>query len=174
MSKIFAFLWNWTKRFCAYFSRRDVPLWVTIVLAIGAAWGANVLVPKINQQHEYAKMKSSFILQSLNDLNEQTSLLVALVTEMNAELEETKTISTVSKIKAARIISALQWEATEMSMFIRGDTTSLIDIYQDNLNQIRACIGITGNEFDKACLDGATLEFLQSAENLGHRLTEFD
>lgn len=157
-----------------YFSRRDVPLWATIVFALLGGIAANVILPSINQKHEYAKMKSAFVLQSLNDLNEQTSLLVALLTEINAEFEATGGVSTETKIKVAKTISALQWEAAEMAMFLGDDSLEKLENYKSNLNSIRRCIGLEADKFDKDCSDEAILLFLDSAEILGKELTKLN
>lgn len=162
------------KQFCNYFDRREVPLWATLALAVSGAIVTYFAVPEINKKNEYAQLKSAIILKSLDQLNSETSELVAIITEMNATHAQGENISPALKAEAARTMSSLQWQAVEISMFDSSEQTEeLIVSYQNSLLELGGCIGNDQTQYDKECADGYVLEFISKAELLGRSLAQF-
>lgn len=119
----------------------NVPLWVTIVGILSGAFGAYVITPLINQQLESQKIKTEYVIRSLDAINSKTQEMLSEIAIVNRKIYN-KTQNIEENIdKATRLVAELQWKAIEISAVLDDEKSlGILMDFQEKLDAVRSKI----------------------------------
>ena len=105
----------------------DTPLWVTLVGFCFATFGVYYLTPMINQNLEKQKIKTEYVIRSLDNINTRTQEMLAEISIANRKIASDQKDYSSNIDKALRLATELQWKAIEIGAVL-DDQESLIII----------------------------------------------
>lgn len=135
------------------FFQEKVPLWLHIVTICGTLVATLHFAPVINAGFERQKIKSSFVVDSLESINNLTGDLAVSITAFNY-CELNKPGECISEIKVAQAsIVRLQWKAVQLRAILTdSDDRLAIQRFQRSLDSVAVSLNArnhSSNELDR-------------------------
>ncbi|WP_156635562.1 hypothetical protein [Methylobacterium sp. Leaf123] len=119
----------------------NVPLWVTIVGILGGAVGAYVITPLLNQKLENQKIKTEYVIRSLDSINSKTQEMLSEISIVNRRIYNKNQNIEENIDKATRLVAELQWKAIEISAVLDDEKSlSILVDFQEKLDAVRSKI----------------------------------
>lgn len=108
------------RRIWAGLAQEKVPLWIHILTLILTAIGTWILAPDLNEKFEQQKIKSAFVIDALNGINQLTGDLAVSITVYNYCESTTPGKCSTQVREAQGNIVRLQWKALQLATVLRS------------------------------------------------------
>lgn len=125
---------NWITSSVRYISRDEMPIWLSILLAVSAALGTYILAPIINEDFEFQKNRSAHVLSTVTDMNKDITDLSKNVRKFNDSLFYKKADLGDRRSDALDKITEIQWKLIDVGVVIKrahGDVDSIPKLGMD-------------------------------------------
>lgn len=149
----------------------NTPLWVTIIGILGGALGAYVITPLINQKLENQKIKTEYVIRSLDSVNSKTQEMLSEISIVNRKIYNKNQTAEENIDKATRLVAELQWKAIEISAVLDDEKSlNILMDFQEKLDGVRSKIEVI-NSPDSALKALAEIRaFIPSSLRLVNRI----
>ncbi|HYC03009.1 MAG TPA: hypothetical protein VED40_06930 [Azospirillaceae bacterium] len=143
-----------------------MPVWLTLLTLVGGVFATYWLAPLVNQRFEQEKIRFQYISDNLKTFNQKTGEMVILIGDLNRSLKRgTGTTESVQKIEA--LATELQWRTFEYDViFGTKDAKSKLDLYQDNLEELRKVVVDADSISDTPSILCRSFNFVSSSHEL--------
>lgn len=125
-----------------FLSKTDMPIWLSVILAVAAAVGTYIYAPKINQQFEYQKNRSQHVLGTLNELNRSMVDLSVSIRKFNESVFYSRNDIAQKRGETLDDIAEMQWRLIDSSVILHrsGVNGSSLRELRDRLSNLRAAV----------------------------------
>lgn len=149
----------------------STPLWVSLLGFLIGGLGIYIITPKINQNLERQKIKSEYVVRSLENINSKTQEMFAEISIANRKISSNQTNFSDNIDKATRLATELQWKALEISSVLSDRKSSaIIKLFQNELGKTRdAFVEINSSTKALSALD-AIQKFIPASLLLTNRI----
>lgn len=119
MRKAFQYLWS-------LLFETNTPLWVTFLGFCAATAGVYYVTPLINANLEKQKIKTEYVIRSLDNINSRTQEMLAEISVANRKIASDQKDFAPNIDKALRLATELQWKAIEIGAVLEDQQSVLI------------------------------------------------
>lgn len=116
--------WKMIRAFGSYVARDEMPIWLSLSLAIAAAAGTYFLAPIINENFEFQKNRSAHVMQTVNSINGDFVEITKLTRKYNDNLFYQSSKLSDSRGALLDKVSELQWKLIDMGVVIKRSGAS--------------------------------------------------
>jgi tRNA A22 N-methylase len=128
MKKISTYLWE-------LLFETSTPLWVTLVGFCIATFGVYYITPLINANLEKQKIKTEYVIRSLDNINTRTQEMLAELSVANRKIVADQKDYSPNIDKALRLATELQWKAIEIGAVLEDkESARIIENFQQKLD----------------------------------------
>lgn len=123
-------IWRWhvVAMGLKYIARDEMPIWLSLVLAISAGLGTYYLAPIINESFEFQKNRSTHLISTIEEMNKSVVALSVASRKFNDALFYKQKDVVNRRGAVLDQIAELQWRLVDASVIIRRvypkDTTT--------------------------------------------------
>lgn len=125
--------WAWVKRRPKWFWDllwdSEIPLAVTVILTVAAAF----LSPMITEKYERQKMRSEYVLANLRELNGLVADVYVQVTAINYAVAAGKKAPEINVAKTREIVARLNWKVIETAAMLRKEDRGPLKRFQQSI-----------------------------------------
>ena len=151
--------------------RTDTPLWVTLVGFTAGAFGVYHVTPEINRRMEAQRIKTEYVIRSLDHLNTRTQELFSELTIANRKLGNGEASFGQHVDHAVRLASELQWRSIEISAVLDdSESLAVLARFQDGLDRLRGSIEAVKTPDTGAQALAAARAFIPGSMALANRI----
>ena len=124
-----------------FLARTETPLWVTLLGFIAGAVSVYFITPHLNQKFETQKIKTDYVMKSLDNINNKTQEMLSEISITNRKIGAGESNFGENVDKATRLATELQWKAIEISAVLDDqESAAIIKNFQQSLDKARVSI----------------------------------
>ncbi|MBO9421487.1 hypothetical protein J7481_18410 [Labrenzia sp. R4_2] len=114
---------------------KEMPVWMTLILMLLGSIITYLLVPYFNTQFEKEKIRTSYIISNMENLNNESISFLNLLKRHNINPRPKKEREVYQKLENS--ITKLQWKVVELETILEGEiNVSNLNDYKDSLIRI--------------------------------------
>lgn len=102
-----------------YIAKDEMPIWLSIVLAVSAGLGTYYLAPLINESFEFQKNRSTHLISTIGELNKSVIDLSVATRKYNDSLVYKRKNLEENRGNLLDKIAELQWRLVDANVIIR-------------------------------------------------------
>jgi hypothetical protein len=104
---------------------QGIPTWMTVLVMMLGAVGTYYLSPRLNQTFEAQKLRTEFVIKSLNDINDQTRALLGAMTTVSQSIVHHNPVSPAEFNEIAAGSTRLSWNVAFVFQVVEEDEESV-------------------------------------------------
>lgn len=160
------------KRLKDYLLKDEMPIWLSLLLAVSAAAGTYIIAPLINQEIEYQTNRSEHVSKTVNGLNERIVELSKSVRKFNSDLFYQKASTPKSREEVLDRITELQWLLIDVDAIIDREVGKgkAVDDLRSDLERLQEAVQNGKKPEDQETVIDAMSASARQAQNVFHEL----